>query len=345
VSARVDRVRESLEEPLLVSNPCSVRYLTGFDSSNAYLLVDAERVRLFTDFRYLEAAGDVEDVEVVEARRDTLSHLAELLSGRIAFEADHLTYSGFETLVQGDVELVPRRGLVERLRAVKDGGEIETIGRAAEITTQGFEQLADERFVGRTERELAWRIEEVFHELGADGPAFPAIVAAGPAGARPHAVPADRRIEPGQLVVVDAACEVDGYASDCTRTFATGELPDELRRAYDVCLEAQRVGLEGVRAGETGRDVDARARKVVDEAGLGEHFRHGLGHGVGLEVHELPRLAEFSADTLAAGNVVTVEPGVYLAGRGGVRIEDLVVVGEDGARVLTTFTKELVAVQ
>jgi Xaa-Pro aminopeptidase len=345
MSTRVDRLRESLEEPLLVSNPCSVRYLTGFDSSNAYLLVDDERVQLFTDFRYVEAASEIEGVELVEARRDTLGHLSELLSGRTGFEADHLTYAGFERLAQGEVELVPRRGLVGRLRAVKDDGELDTIRRAAAITTEAYERFADERFVGRTERELAWRLEELFHELGSDGPAFSVIVAAGANGARPHGVPGDRAIEAGQLVVVDAGCELDGYASDCTRTFATGELPDELRCAYDVCLEAQQAGLDAVRAGEAGKDVDATARRIVDEAGLGQYFRHGLGHGVGLEVHEAPRLADNSTDTLAVGNVVTVEPGVYLAGRGGVRIEDLVIVREDGAEVLTTFTKELVTVQ
>jgi Xaa-Pro aminopeptidase len=345
MSARVDRLRESLEEPLLVSNPCNVRYLIGFNSSNAYLLVDDDRVQLFTDFRYVEAASEIEEVELVEARRDTLGHLSELLSGRIGFEADHLTYAGFETLAQGEVELVPRRGLVEGLRAVKDEEELGTIARAAAITSEAYERLAGEPFVGRTERELAWRLQELFHELGSDGPAFPAIVAAGLNGARPHGVPGERTLEPGQLVVIDAGCELDGYASDCTRTFTTGGLPDQLRGAYDVCLEAQRTGLDAVRAGEAGKDVDAKARKIIADAGLGEHFRHGLGHGVGLEVHEAPRLADNSTDTLAVGNVVTVEPGIYLSGTGGVRIEDLVVVREDGPQVLTTFTKELVTVQ
>ncbi|MGB2952621.1 MAG: Xaa-Pro peptidase family protein [Gaiellaceae bacterium] len=345
MNTRVDRLRESLEEPLLVSNPCSVRYLVGFDSSNAYLLVEEARVQLFTDFRYIEAAGEVEGVELVEARRNTLAHLAELLTGRVGFEAEHLTYAGYETLSNGAVELVPRRGLVERLRAVKDAGELEVIKRAASITNETYERLAGEGFVGRTERELAWRIEELFHELGSDGPAFDVIVAAGPNGARPHADPGERTIEPRQLVLIDAGCSLDGYASDCTRTFATGELPDELRRAYDVCLEAQQAGVAALRPGEGGKDVDAAARRVIEEAGLGEHFRHGLGHGVGLEVHEAPRLSDLSTDTLEAGNVVTVEPGVYLAGRGGVRIEDLVVVGDGGPEVLTTFTKELVTVQ
>jgi Xaa-Pro aminopeptidase len=341
---RIARLRESLEEPLLVSNPCNVLYLVGFRSSNAYLLVEDDRVRLFTDFRYAEAARAVPGVEAVETRRDVAADLAELLSGRIGFESRDLTYARYETLAAGGLELVPRASLVEELRAVKDEGELEAIRAAARITSEAFERLAEERFVGRTERDLAWRVEELFHELGADGPAFPPIVAGGANGARPHAEPGDRTIESGQLVVVDAACALDGYCSDCTRTFATGEISDELRRAYDVCLEGQLAGLDAVRAGIDGRSADAAAREVIANGGLGDHFRHGLGHGVGLEVHEAPGLAEPSTDTLAAGNVVTVEPGIYLEGRGGVRIEDLVIVGDDGAEVLTSFTKELVTV-
>ena len=344
MNERVERLRERLEEPLLVSAPANVRYLSGLVSSNAALLVEPERVRLFTDFRYAEGASALEGVEVELVKRDLYANLAKLLTGRIGFEATAVTYAAWETLSAGELELVPRRGLVERLRAVKDESELRAVRAAAGITNRVYEQLAEEQFVGRSERELAWRIEVLFHELGAESLAFPPIVAAGANGARPHTDPGDTPIGPGQTVVIDAGCMVDGYCSDCTRTFATGPLPDRLGQAYDVCLAAQQEALGAVRVGERGEDVDAVARRRIDGEGFGEAFGHGLGHGVGLLVHEEPRLAPEAQHVLAAGNVVTVEPGIYLSGLGGIRIEDLVVVREDGPEVLTTFPKELVTV-
>ena len=341
---RVDKLRATLEEPLLVTAPANVRYLTGFVSSNCSLLVDEEKVQLFTDFRYAEAARHVPDVEFVEARRDTVQHMAEILSGRFGFESTHLTYRNYEVLRDGGLELVPRVGLVEALRVVKDADELERIRRAASITDAVYAALAEEAFVGRTERDVAWRMNELFHEHGADAPAFESIVAAGPNGARPHAHPTDRVIESGTTVVVDAGAMVDGYCADCTRTFATGPLGDELQRAYDVCLEAQLRGLEAARAGMDGPGADAAARDVIAEAGFGDNFGHGLGHGVGIDVHEAPRLAQTSTDTLTERNVVTIEPGIYLEGRGGIRIEDLIVVTDDGPEILFGFTKELVTV-
>ena len=342
--SRVDDLRASLEEPLLVSNPVNVRYLTGFASSNAALLVEPERVRLFSDFRYAEAARAVEGVEFVETKRSLVAALAELLEGKVGFEADAVSYTAWETLKAGGLALVPRRGLVEALRAVKDEGELDATRHAGEITSEAYARFAEERFVGRTERDLAWRLDGLFHELGAQAPAFETIVASGPNGARPHARPTDREIGAGETVVIDAGAMVASYCADCTRTFATGPLPDELKDAYAACLEGQLAGLEAVRAGVTGVDADAAAREKIEAAGLGEKFGHGLGHGVGLEVHEAPRLSRESTDTLAAGNVVTVEPGVYLEGLGGIRIEDLVIVTENGAEVLTSSTKDPVTV-
>jgi Xaa-Pro aminopeptidase len=344
MSERIERLRALLEEPLLVTNTTNIRYLTAFDSSNAALLVEPERLRLFADFRYAEAGRRVEGVEFEEVPRNLLRGLAERLEGRIGFEADVVTYSGYEALKAGGLELVPRSGLVERLRRVKDDGELALIRRAGEITSAAFERLAGERFTGRTERDLAWRMDELLHELGADGPAFPTIVAAGANGATPHAHAGDHEIEPGQTVVIDAAAALGGYVSDCTRTLATGELPDDLKHAYGICLDAQQAGLAAVRAGASGSEADAAARDRITAAGLGEAFGHGLGHGVGMLVHEAPVLRPESEDVLEPGNVVTVEPGIYLSGRGGIRIEDLVVVGEEGPEVLTSFTKELVAV-
>jgi Xaa-Pro aminopeptidase len=343
VNARVEKLRAKLEQPFLVSEPANVRYLSGLASSNAALLVEQERVRLFTDYRYAESARVVEGAEFVEAKRDLYQTLSELLSGRIGFEASALTFERYSRLHAGGVELVPRYGLVEELRVVKDEEELDAIRRAADIANVGFERFADTgSVVGRTERELAWRMEQFLHEASADGVAFPVLVASGPNAAKPHTVPGERRVERGETVIVDAGCVVHGYASDCTRTFATGALPDELKRAYEVCLDAQLAGLAAVVPGASGKGVDAEARDRIEAAGFGEAFGHGLGHGVGLLVHEDPRLAQESRHTLAAGNVVTVEPGIYLSGLGGIRIEDLVVVGEDGPEVLTTFGKELV---
>ena len=345
MSDRVERLQAILEEPLLVTEPANVRYLSGFESTNAALVVDRERVRLFADFRYAVAGRAVEGVEFVETERALYAGLARLLSGRIGFEREHLTYAGYELLSAAGVDLVPRSGLVERLRAVKDESELDTITRAAAITSGAFERVSREPFVGRTERELAWRMEELLHELGGHGTSFPPIVAAGPTGSTPHAHPGDRRIEAGETVIVDAGCVLDGYSSDCTRTFATGPLPAELKDAYRVCLEAQLAALGALRPGLVARDVDAVARDRIAAAGLGEAFGHGLGHGVGVALQEDPRLAQTSEWVLEPGNVVTVEPGIYLEGLGGIRIEDLVVVRDGPPEILTSFPKDLVSVE
>ena len=343
MNARVDRLREKLEQPLLVSDGANVRYLSGLASSNAALLVDDERVQVFTDYRYAESARAVEGAEFVEAKRDLYQTLSELLSGPIGFEATSLTFERYSRLHAGGVEPVPTYGLVEELRVVKDDDELASIRRAAAITDIAFERFADEGgLVGRTEKELAWRFETFLHEANADGVSFAALIASGPNAAKPHTVPGERRVERGETVIVDAGCVVNGYCSDCTRTFATGSLPDELQRAYEVCLDAQLAGLEAVKPGASGPGVDSAARDRIEAAGFGEAFGHGLGHGVGLLVHEDPRLAQESRSTLAVGNVVTVEPGIYLSGLGGIRIEDLVVVQEDGPEILSPFRKDLI---
>jgi Xaa-Pro aminopeptidase len=345
VSDRIDRLRELLEEPLLVTNLVNVLYLTGFDSSNAALLVEPDRVRLFTDFRYLETAQAIEGVEAVETKRSLIAWLADELGGRVGFEANVLPWSFAEQLREGGLDLVPRKGLVEQLRAVKDEGELEAFRRACAITDRMFERLvAEVPFVGRPERDVAWDIMRLYHEEGADEPAFESIVGSGPTGARPHARAGDRVIESGELVVIDTGCRVGGYVSDYTRTLATGELDAEQRDAYDVVLAAQQAGLDAIRPGVTGKDADAAARAVIDGSTFAGTLGHGLGHGLGLDVHESPRLSTESPDTLAAGNVVTVEPGIYLAGRFGIRIEDDVIVTVDGIENPVRFTKELVTV-
>jgi Xaa-Pro aminopeptidase len=342
VNGRVDRLRERLEEPLLVSNPANVRYLCGLTSSNAALFVEPERVRLYTDFRYAETARAIDGFEFVDAKRDLFQTLSEQLAGKIGFEATSLSFEHYSRLHAGGIVPVPRYGLIEELRAVKDEDELDAIRRAAEIANTAFERFADEGdVVGRAERELAWRFEQFLHEANAEGVSFPVTMASGANAAKPHTELSDRRIEPGETLLVDAGCIVDGYCSDCTRTFATGSLPEELKHAYEVCLEAQLAALEAVRPGASGPGVDSAARDRIAAAGYAEAFGHGLGHGVGLVVHEDPRLAQESRSVLEAGNVVTVEPGIYLSGLGGIRIEDLVVVTDGEPEVLTTFPKEL----
>jgi Xaa-Pro aminopeptidase len=344
VNGRIDRLRATVEEPLLVTNPTNVRYLTGFRSSNAVLLVEPERVRLFADFRYATAAQEVAGVEFAETKRDVLADLAARLSGRFGFEPAHLSYSGYEKLRAGGLELVPRPAAVEALRAVKDEAELDALRRACAITDRVYERLAEETFVGRTERELAWAMTQLFHQEGAESVAFELIVASGPNAAKPHGRATDREVERRETVVIDAGCAIDGYASDYTRTYTTGPLPDEVRDAYGVVLEAQQAALEGIRAGLTGVEADALARTVVDATQFNGTFGHGLGHGLGLDVHEAPRLSTESTDTLAPGNVVTVEPGIYLEGVGGIRIEDDVVVSDGGIENLTCLRKGLIDV-
>jgi Xaa-Pro aminopeptidase len=344
VNGRVEQLRGLLEEPLLVTSPTNVFYLSGFKSSNAALLIEEERVRLFTDFRYAEAARAVEGVEFEETKRALLKDLAGRLSGRLGFEADFVSYTGYETLRGGSVEPVPRSGLVEGLRAVKEPGELAAIKRACEITDRMFERIVEEPFAGRKEREVAWTITQLFHEEGADQVAFESIVASGPNAARPHARATEREIGRGETVIIDTGCFVDGYTSDYTRTFVTGAVDGEIKEAYAVVLAAQEAGLAAIRAGASGVDADGAARVVVDESSFAGTFGHGLGHGLGLEVHEAPRMSTESTDTLTAGNVVTVEPGIYLAGRAGIRIEDNVVVTETGSENYTGFRKDLISV-
>ena len=350
---RIERLAALLEAPLLVAGPpnvvgaqANVRYLTGLRSTNAALLVEPDaRATLYADFRYAARAREVGGVTFVETARTLLPALGELLAGRrIAFEEMHLPYGGYRVLLDAGVDLVPAAGLVESLRAVKDPDEIAAIRRAGALSDEIFGALARERFTGRTERELAWWIERSFRDAGADAVSFDAVVAAGETGSSPHAVPGDRVVEPGVLVTVDAGCVVDGYCSDCTRTFAVGDVPERLAGIHALCLEAQLAGLAAVGPGVSGRDADAASRVQIEAAGLGWAYGHGLGHGVGIEIHEGPVLRPESTDVLEPGNVVTVEPGIYLPDDAGVRIEDLVLVTDDGCERLTQFSKKLLTV-
>jgi Xaa-Pro aminopeptidase len=327
----------------LVTNPVNVRYLTGFESSNAFVLVKEDEVLLLTDGRYFEAARAVEGVEALLVDREFTLGVAAALPGLadepVAFEADHLTVYRHALLTARGLGLIGTADVVVGLRSKKEPDELDEVRRAARIAEAVYERLTRERIVGRTERELAWWFEQALHDEGADGLAFDVTIASGPNAALPHHHPGDREIEECETVIVDAGARVNGYCSDCTRTFATGPLPDELRHAYAVCRSAQEAALSEVRGGSDARGLDDVARKEIEDAGFA--VLHGLGHGVGLEVHELPVLRATADGSLQAGNVVTVEPGVYLPGAGGVRIEDLVIVTEQSAELLTPFTKEL----
>ena len=352
--SRIERLAAVLDEPLLVAGPpyvlggqANVRYLTGLASSNAAVLVEPDgTASLYTDFRYANRARSIPGLEVVEVARGLLPAVGKLLAGRrIGFEEQHVPHALYRALVDAGVDAQPTSGLVESFRAVKDADEVEAMRRASALSDEVFAALAQERFSGRSESELAWWIERSFREGGAQGVSFEAVVGAGATAASPHAVPGDAPIEQGVLVVVDAGCVLDGYCSDCTRTFAVGEISERLEELYALCLAAQLAGLSAVAAGVSGRDADAASRTLIDEAGLGGAYGHGMGHGVGLQIHEAPTLRPESTDVLEAGNVVSVEPGIYLPEESaGVRIEDLVLVTDDGCERLTHFTKELTTV-
>jgi Xaa-Pro aminopeptidase len=346
----VDALGEREVDALLVTDLANVRWLTGFSGSNGLALIATSGERLFlTDFRYLsQAAEQVGDGWAQDIAQNLLDAVATKLPGegplRLGFDDANLSVRDHGKLagaVRDGVELVAAGGAVEDLRLRKDAGELEAIRAAARLADAALEEVLERGLAGRTERDVALDLEFTMRRMGAQAPSFPPIVAAGPHGALPHAEPRDVAIEPDVLCVVDWGAQLDGYASDCTRTFATGEVDPRDAEVYELVRRAQEEALAAVRPGPTGREVDAVARQIIEAAGHGEHFGHGLGHGVGLEVHEAPRLTRQSEDRLAAGQVVTVEPGVYVPGATGVRIEDLVAVTEDGYEVLSSLPKEL----
>jgi Xaa-Pro aminopeptidase len=375
--ARVTRLAGLLDElgldALLVDSLVDVRYLTGFTGSHGSVLALAGhararlgRDRFFSDFRY--ATQSAEQVPDVFAREIVAGDLRDALAaalvgpegqapegaggergGRLGFAEASVSVKDHRRLTEllGRAwELVPGAGVVERLRAVKDAGEVARIRAASELADEALRTILEDGLAGRGEREVAIELELRMRRLGAQAPSFPSIVASGAHGALPHAEPREQTIARDVLVTIDWGALLDGYCSDCTRTYATGEgISAQAREIYALVLSAQERGLAAVRAGRSGREVDAIAREVIEQAGEGEHFGHGLGHGVGMEIHEGPRLSRTAPEEpLLAGNVVTVEPGVYLPGVLGVRIEDLVVVGEDAQEVLTSLPKALTVV-
>jgi Xaa-Pro aminopeptidase len=335
-------------DAVLLTRVVSVRYLTGFTGSNGQLLATPGGGVFLTDSRYDEQSRhQVPDLRRVIYARDFVASLQEACRaeaiGRLGFEASGVPYGTWKELDQaGFAELVPLKEDVERLRWAKDPEEIELIERAQEVTDHAFQRLTEKLAPGMTEREAAFQLDLAMREGGAERVAFDSIVAFGENAAEPHHHPTDRPLEKGDLVKLDFGSVVEGYHSDMTRTAAFGEPHAELREVYELVLRAQLAGIDAVRAGVAGGEADEAARAVIREAGHGERFGHSLGHGVGLEIHEGPTLRDGGEDILPEGAVVTVEPGVYLPGTGGVRIEDMVVVTTDGCRPLPRTTKELV---
>lgn len=334
---------------LVVTESANVRYLTGYVGSNGIAVVGAGGAALVTDSRYaVSATEQVRGAEVVIGKRDLLTSVADralaIAAGApVAVEADDLTISRYERLreVLDGTDTVTTRGLVEDLRQIKDREEVETMREAAAVVDRALATVLGRGIVGRTERAVAFSLYEAMLAEGASEPSFPTIVASGPRGARPHHVPGADPIPAGTLVVIDMGAVVDGYCSDMTRTVATGPLPARMEEIYGVCLEAQEAAMAAAAPGMAAADLDGVARAAIVAAGYGESFGHGLGHGVGLAIHERPGVRPESGDALRPGMAITIEPGIYLEGEGGVRIEDLIVLGEEGCDVLSHTSKEL----
>jgi Xaa-Pro aminopeptidase len=350
---RLRRCRELLAaaslDAALITDPADVRYLSGYRGEDAALVVGADVSFICTDSRYTaqvrEEVGGFAVVETRDLIADSAAAVAEHVasSAALGFQGTHLSHAAYLRLRRHHRgRLRDVRGRVSRLRIVKDAHEIALLRRAARITEKALQLVVAQGLVGRTEAAVAWALVEEYHRLGADGEAFPAIVAAGDHAAHAHALPCGRVILPGELVVIDTGARVDGYCSDITRTFAAGEPSARLRDLYEVVLTAQLAGVAAVRPGADGHgEVDAACRRVIAAAGYGDHFGHGTGHGVGLEVHEAPLLGRLRGDVLAAGMSCTVEPGIYFEGIAGIRIEDTLLVTPDGCERLTTSTKDL----
>lgn len=354
VTNRLSQLREKLVQQeidaIFVSQPDNRRYLSGFDGSAGYLLITGKDAIIATDFRYIEQVKQQSpDYRVFQISGDMANWFSELvvdLRGRkLGFELQHMSLAMYRQV--GDIikrvapppRLVPLEGLVESLRAIKEAEEIEVIAQAADISDRAFRHVEENIKAGMTEIEVAWEVERFMREHGSQAVPFDVIVASGPNAALPHARPSERAIQKGEPVLMDIGARVHGYASDLTRTICLGEPDNDFKKVYDIVLGAQLAALELIKEGMTGEQADDLARTVIVEAGYAEAFGHALGHGVGLVAHEAPRLGPGSSEKLASGMVFTIEPGIYLPGWGGVRIEDLVVPENGQLRILSKARK------
>lgn len=350
-NTRVEGLRKVMEreqlEALWITNALNRRYLTGFTGSSGYVLVTRQKAFLLTDFRYTtQAAEQAPGFEIVQHGPSVADSLKELLSGEgikeLGFEEASMVFSTYRALERDlhPVKLVPVGGLVEELRLYKDDGELELMKQAADLADRTYLHMLEVLKPGVTEWDMALELETFMRKHGAAGTSFDTIVASGERSALPHGVASSRVIQRNEFVTMDFGAYMNGYCSDITRTVFIGEPTPKHREIYDIVLEAQLHTLEFLRPGMTGREADALARDIITRYGYGEQFGHSTGHGLGLEVHEEPRVSKLSDTVLKPGMVVTVEPGIYIPGFGGVRIEDDVVITENGAKRLTESTKE-----
>jgi len=352
---RVTKLREALAETgidaFFVSSRPNVNYLSGFRGDSGWLLITDKKVYLITDFRFIDQAKDeAPNVEVVMYEGKMQDRLKELCNGekikRMGFESEQCTYAQYQKLSEtlAGVELAGLESIVEKLRIVKENNELEAIRKAVTIADAAFEHVLGFVKPGVKEYELAAELEYSMRRSGAEKPSFDTIVASGPRGALPHGTAADREIQKGDLVIIDFGAVYNGYCSDMTRTVLVGEASPKQKEIYQLVLEAQQAAIGAVSPGAKCSEVDAVARNLIAGRGYGDNFGHGLGHGVGLEIHEDPALNTRNHDRLEEGMVITVEPGIYLSGWGGVRIEDMAVVTSQGCEVLTQSGKELVQI-
>lgn len=351
MNKKVEALKKSLEErnldSAIIFKPESRRYLTGFTGSSGYVVITNNRNIFITDFRYVEQAlKQCKDFEIIEHTKDRT--LYDILNGlkieKLGYEDLFVTVSQYNEFKEklDKIELSPLKDTLSKLRTIKYDDEINEIRRAAGIADKAFEHICNILRPGITEWEISLEIEGLMKKNGASGTSFESIVASGIRSSMPHGVASHKVIDEGDFVTLDFGCIYNGYCSDMTRTVVIGKASDKQKEIYNIVLEAQKAALDAIRPGVTGYDIDKIARDIIDEKGYGDYFGHGLGHGVGLEVHEAPRLSPLCKDILEAGMIVTDEPGIYLPDFGGVRIEDLIVVTKNGCEVLSKSPKHLI---
>ena len=351
VTQLVALLREKELDALLISDPRNRRYLSGFSGSAGYLLVTPRRQLLFTDIRYTEQAGNqsphFEIVQMQPGLDWLLGALKETGVRKVGFESDNMTVASYNRVLDAIKEdealngafLVATSGIIDELRVFKDKEELAELQKAIDASDLAMDAVCPTIRAGMTEREVAWRMEVAMREFGADNISFDTIVAAGPNGAMAHHRADDTTIQAGEPIVIDMGAQVNGYCSDITRTVVVGEPEDMFHKIYSIVLGAQLTAINTVRPGLTGDECDALSRDIIAQAGYGDNFRHSLGHGVGLAVHENPRVGPHAENVLKPNMVFTIEPGIYLSGWGGVRIEDIVILGEEKATSLSKAGK------
>ncbi len=358
VKKRLRRLRVSIEDKgldaILVSQPQNVRYLSGFTGSSGWLIISEQNAVLATDFRYTQQAkGESPDFQIIQIKQQLHDWLPDIISDfgwhKLGFEANSVSYDSHRKLHkaiktnQVNLKLIPTNGIVEQLRSIKEPEELVFIKKAVELTDAVFEQVKSVIRHGITEKEAAWEIEKSFRQEGSEGIPFEVIVASGSNSALPHAQPAEKMILTDEPVLIDMGARINGYCSDFSRTMFLGEPNKTFRDVYDVVLKAQNTAIEKIRSNMAASQADHFARSVIEQSGYGDCFGHGLGHGVGLAVHESPTISPSSSDLLTDGMVFTVEPGIYLEGQGGIRIEDLIVLENGKAKVLSRGSKNLLS--